>query len=168
MTPDLFTIPGPWTGKLAIATRPRGGDWLEDEAAGWHRVGLNVIVSLLESDEAAQLGLALEGAVASACGIQFISFSIPDRGVPSSVSDSLLLLKKISSQLEAGRNVAVHCRQGIGRSGLIAASLLGSSGMEIERAIQTVSSARGLTIPETPEQLRWLRQLPIGKLVSTV
>ena len=168
MTPDLFSIPGPWTGKLAIATRPRGGDWLDDEAAGWLRAGLNVIVSLLEDDEAAQLGLALEGGAASACGIQFVSFSIPDRGVPSSVSDSLLLIKKISSQLESGRNVAVHCRQGIGRSGLIAASLLASSGMELESAIQTVSFVRGLTIPETPEQLRWLRQLPIEKLVSTV
>ncbi len=50
MTPDLFSIPGHWAGRLAIVTRPRGGDWLEDETAGWQQVGLDVIVSLLEAD----------------------------------------------------------------------------------------------------------------------
>jgi len=53
MNPDLFWIPGPWRGRLAVATRPRGGDWLADEAAGWRRAGLDVVVSLLENEEAA-------------------------------------------------------------------------------------------------------------------
>ncbi len=70
------------------------------------------------------------------------------------MSAALLLVKEILTELESGRNVAVHCRQSIGRSGLIAASLLASSGMELEQAIKAVSTARGLTIPETPEQLR--------------
>ena len=58
MNPDLFWIPGPWRGKLAVAARPRGGDWLEDEASGWRQAGLDVVVSLLEKEEAAQLELA--------------------------------------------------------------------------------------------------------------
>lgn len=57
MKPDLFWIPGPWRGRLAVATRPRGGDWLEDEAAGWRRAGIDVVVSLLEEHEAGQLDL---------------------------------------------------------------------------------------------------------------
>jgi hypothetical protein len=60
MNPDLFWIPGSWRGKLAIVTRPRGGDWLEDEAAGWRRARLNLIVSLLEKEEAAHLQLDRE------------------------------------------------------------------------------------------------------------
>ena len=43
MNPDLFWIPGPWRGRLAVATRPRGGDWLEDEVNGWRRAGLDVV-----------------------------------------------------------------------------------------------------------------------------
>ena len=57
MTPDLFWIPGPWRGRLAIASRPRGGDWLEDETNGLRQAGIDVVVSLLESDEVAQLDL---------------------------------------------------------------------------------------------------------------
>jgi hypothetical protein len=60
MKPDLYWIPGAWRGRLAIVTRPRGGDWLGDEAAGLRRAGVGILVSLLERDEAAQLELAQE------------------------------------------------------------------------------------------------------------
>ena len=38
--------------------RPRAGDWLNDEIAGWRSEGIDVVVSLLEADEIADLGLA--------------------------------------------------------------------------------------------------------------
>ena len=66
MNPELFWVPGPWRGKLAVVARPRGGDWLEDEASGWHRAGIDVVVSLLEEEEADDLGLAREGDVTAA------------------------------------------------------------------------------------------------------
>lgn len=167
MNPDLFWIPGPWRGRLAVATRPRGGDWLEDEAAGWRRAGLDVVISLLENEEAAQLELAHEENIAKSNGVDFISFPIPDRGVPASMPAVLSLLKVIVEALEEGKGVAVHCRQGIGRSGLIAAGVLMSSGIGAEKAIESVSSARGLTVPETPAQLQWIRHLPSELLVVT-
>ena len=73
MKPELFWISGPWRGKLAIAARPRGGDWLDDEATGWRRAGVDVIVSLLENDEAAQLDLVGECQAAEHNNINFIS-----------------------------------------------------------------------------------------------
>ncbi len=167
MNPDLFWIPGLWRGRLAIATRPRGGDWLEDEAAGWCRAGVDVIVSLLENEEASQLQLADEGDVAESKGIDFISFPIPDRGVPASTPAVLSLLRKIVGALEEGKSVAVHCRQGIGRSGLVAAGALMSSGMGTEKAIELVSTARGVAVPETPAQLEWLHHLPSERPVVT-
>ena len=36
----LYWISGPWAGKLAIAARPRGGDWLEDEIRDWKNGGI--------------------------------------------------------------------------------------------------------------------------------
>jgi protein-tyrosine phosphatase len=160
MNPDIFWIPGPWRGRLAIVTRPRGGDWLDDEASGWRQAGVDVVISLLESDEAAQLNLLDEPRAAEANGIRFISFPIRDRGVPTSATAAASLMADIAAALEQGKNVAVHCRQGIGRSGLIVAGVLATSGVSPEGAIQVVSSARGLTIPETTEQLSWLQQLP--------
>jgi protein-tyrosine phosphatase len=167
MNPELFWIPGPWRGRLAVTTRPRGGDWLEDEASGWRHAGLDLVVSLLEEEEAAQLELVQEGEVARSKGIQYISFPIPDRGVPASMQAALSLLRKIADALEEGKNVAIHCRQGIGRSGSIAAGVLVTSGIGVEKAIETVSAARGQTVPETPAQVQWIHHLPTERLVET-
>ena len=65
MEPDLFWIPGSWPGRLAIAARPRGGDWLEDEANGWRSAGIDMVVSRLGSEEAAQLNLIDERSAAA-------------------------------------------------------------------------------------------------------
>jgi len=166
MKPDLFWIPGPWRGRLAIAARPRGGDWLDEEADGWRRAGIEVIVSLLEEDEAAQLDLSNEAKAAGANGARFISFPIPDRGVPASAPAAASLIAAILDALEEGKNVAVHCRQGLGRSSLISAGVLVSSGLNPERSIEVVSSARGQSVPETPDQRSWIQRLPIGPQVA--
>ncbi len=129
MKPDLFWIPGPWQGRLAVSPRPRGGDWLQDEVNAWRKAGLDVIVSLLENDEALQLDLADEGSAVESVGIRFMSFPIPDRGVPASIQQTLSLLGNIEAALERGQNIAIHCRQGIGRSGLVAVGMLVMSGM---------------------------------------
>ena len=167
ISPDLFWIPASSRGRLAVASRPRGGDWIEDEARGWRRAGINLIVSLLEDDEAGQLGLAGESDAAAANGMRFIAFPIPDRGVPASIAVAASLIADVLKELEAGKNVAIHCRQGIGRSGLIAAGVLMATCIAPERAIEIVSSARGLTVPETPEQRSWLERLPSGLAVTT-
>jgi len=167
MNPDLFWIPGPWAGRLAVITRPRGGDWLEDEIGGWKRAGLDLVVSLLEDDEANQLELADEDTTARSRGIRFISFPIPDRSVPASLPDAVGLLREIAKALREGRNVAVHCRQGVGRSGMIASGVLVMSGAEPRKAIEVVSAARGQNVPETPTQLRWIQSLPTEHLVGT-
>jgi protein-tyrosine phosphatase len=166
MRADLFWIPGPWRGRLAIATRPRGGDWLDDEATAWRQADLDVIVSLLESEEASQLGLLDERQAAEDHALRFISFPIPDRSVPASLQEAVSLIGEITAQLEAGKNVAVHCRQGIGRSGLIAAGILIAAGTSPEEAMQIVSSARGISVPETTEQRRWTERLLSGLAVS--
>ena len=158
MTTDLYWIPGPWQGRLAVVMRPRGGDWLEGEAAAWSRAGLDAVVSMLESEEAGQLGLALEGEAAAQNGIRFLSLPTADRGVPGSVVEVQTLLREVMGELEAGRSVAVHCRQGIGRSGLIAIGALITAGIDLDDAIKTVSAARGLPVPETESQLQWLRE----------
>jgi len=161
---EIFWIPGPWSGKLAITARPRGGDWLEDEAARWRLAGLNLVVSLLEETEATELELTHEGEAAEVNGVRFVSFPIPDRGVPASMPPVFKLLREIVGALEQGKNVAVHCRQSVGRSGLIAAAALVTSGINAGRAIEIVSSARGQTVPETTTQLRWIHHLPPERL----
>ena len=164
MNPQPLWIPGPWPGKLAIITRPRRGDWLEDEVNGWRRAGLDSVVSLLEEDEIAQFDLGQEHEVAQSKGVDILSFPIPDRGVPASTTEALTLLSKIAAALDSGKKVALHCRQGVGRSGVIAVGLLLMSGMSLDQATAVVSAARGTAVPETPAQLEWLRHLRPAQL----
>ena len=166
MVPDLFWIPGPWPGRLAISARPRGGDWLEDEAKSWRRAGIDLVVSLLENEEASQLELLDERTRVEDSGIEFMSFPIRDRGVPDSTPEAISLLTRIVDALEAGKSVALHCRQGIGRSGLIAAGVLIVSGIAPQEAIRMVTQARGTPVPETTEQILWTQHLPSGLLLS--
>ena len=148
-----------------MATRPRGGDWLDAEVSGLRGEGVDVLISLLERDEAAGFELEGEGRAAESQGIRFVSFPIPDRGVPESTREALSLIRDMAAALGKGKGVAVHCRQGLGRSGLITAGLLVMLGVDTEKAIDAVSSARGQAIPETPGQRNWIQQLPSERSV---
>ena len=154
-----YQIEGPWRGQLAIVPRPRGEDWLADEVLAWRNEGFDVVVSLLTTEEMTDLGLTDEANLSRSHGLQFYGFQIPDLGVPSSMAVAQEFLETLIGELAAGKRVAVHCRQGIGRSGLVAASLLSLSGIDPETAFERVSAARGLPVPETPEQKRWVTRL---------
>ena len=156
MGTTLHWVQGPWLGKLALASRPRGGDWLEDEMADWRRAGMDTVLSLLTQEEERDLDLKQEASQAKAAGMNFVSLPIPDRQVPTSRSEVSAMLDRIDADLSAGRNVVIHCRQGIGRTGLIAACLLIGKGQTPKAAVNAVSAARGNQVPETDEQRRWI------------
>ena len=63
-------------------------------------------------DEIAELELVEEERLCQAHGIQFLSFPITDRSVPSSEDDFKELVKGLEKLIQEGKNVAVHCRQG--------------------------------------------------------
>lgn len=156
MLTQLYWIDGPWPGRLAISARPRGGDWLIGEMERWHTSGVNTVVSLLTPSEVEQLELQNEGLYCRRNNIDFISFPVEDRMVPASDAEVIRLIEKLDAGLVAGNNIVIHCRQGVGRSGLIAASLLIERGLSVPKALERVGGARGAQIPETPEQLSWI------------
>jgi protein-tyrosine phosphatase len=156
MWTELHWLDGSWPGKLALAARPRGGDWIEDEVDKWKRAGVDVVLSLLTLEEEKDLDLRNEAAAVRGAGMEFTSFPIPDRQVPGSETKLAMVLETIGARLAAGKNVLVHCRQGIGRSGLVAACLLVTKGLSPGTAVEQVSAARGVRIPETTEQRDWI------------
>lgn len=97
-----------------------------------------------------------EASTVRAQGMSFTSFPIPDRQIPKSESKLAEVLESVTKDPSAGRNILVHCRQGIGRSGLVAACLLVKKGMSPGGAIDSVSEARGVPVPETAEQRDWI------------
>jgi protein-tyrosine phosphatase len=156
MSPQIYWMKGLWPGNLALGARPRGGDWLDDEIKGWHREGVDEVLSLLTRDEEQDLDLTNEAKVASNEGIKFLSFPFPDRQVPGSRAALTSILEKVDADLSTGKNVLIHCRQGIGRTGLVAACLLVSKGWDPASAIERISFLRGMPVPETDEQRRWI------------
>lgn len=158
MPMDLHWVNGPWPARLALSARPRGGDWLDEEIAVWKRSGVNTVVSLLTTDEYRDLDLAEEQKAVTSQRLQFLSFPIADRQVPSSERRFREMIKDLNRRLSAGQNVLVHCRQGVGRTGLVAACLLIKNGMSPGAAVDAVSAARGVPVPETTEQRDWIER----------
>ena len=153
---ELHWVDGPWPGKLGLAARPRGGDWLTDEIASWRRSGVDTVLSLLTPDEEQSLGLSEEAGTVKAQAMDFLSLPIPDRQVPSSETEVAAVLENLSRGLSAGKKVIIHCRQGVGRTGLVAACLLVAKGLNPSAAVESISAARGVPVPETREQRQWI------------
>jgi protein-tyrosine phosphatase len=152
----VYWIDTPRAGRLAILARPRSGDWLADEIASWKQAGIDTVVSLLERQEVAELELNREAELCGAEKIEFISFPIPDRGVPASLHEAASLVQTVGAQLAEGKTVAVHCRAGIGRSALVAACALTRLGYEVSEAFALIAASRGLTVPDTDAQRDWV------------
>lgn len=124
----------------------------------WGQSGVNAIVSLLTPEEETDLDLRNEARTGGERGMQFISFPIADREVPASPTELSALLERLDHDLTAGKNVLIHCRAGIGRGALVAACLLVMKGLSPESAVRNVSTARGVSVPETEEQRNWIDQ----------
>jgi protein-tyrosine phosphatase len=120
------------------------------------------VLSLLTPGEEKDLGLRDEDGEVRKQGMEFTSFPIPDLQIPRSEAKWAEVLEKVTRSLSSGKNVLVHCRQGIGRSGLVAACLLVKKGMSPGAAVESVSAARGLSVPETPEQRDWIDHYAVG------
>lgn len=164
--PELYWVKTPWPGRLAIMPRPRCGDWLEDEVAGWRQAGVDVILSLLTPEEVDELGLEEEAALCRRAGLGFESFPIEDRQVPVSRGAARKLVESLAAQLQQGKNLAIHCRQGVGRAGLIAASILSLGGDSVERILQSLTEARRCAVPETAEQRKWVEEFARSRAVG--
>jgi protein-tyrosine phosphatase len=159
MTPEVYWIRDIEPLKLAIMARPRGGEWLEEEVLGWKRLGIGTVASLLHKYEADELDISEEASLCAVNGIDFRSFPIRDRGVPEPVSPFFEFADQMTSRVREGVAVAIHCRAGIGRSGLTLGSVLVRLGVPSQDVFSLVSKARGLVVPDTPEQIKWFHSV---------
>ncbi len=148
--------------RLAIVPRPRGGDWLEDEALSMKNAGIDILVSMLRAEEEAELGLSTESEACRAAGIEFMSFPIQDRDVPYSIASFSAFVEQLRAELHRGRSVAVHCRASIGRSSLLLAGVLCAEGFAPQDAFRRLATARGLQVPDTAEQVQWIEKFASG------
>ncbi|HEU0003780.1 MAG TPA: hypothetical protein VFQ36_22930 [Ktedonobacteraceae bacterium] len=156
MRAQLYSIQDLPAGRVSIMARPRGGDWLLDEVKALREAGVDVLVSLLTPEEVMELDLGEEAECCSRQEIIFFAFPIQDRSIPPFSTSTFTLLEQLSIHLSEGKHVALHCRQGLGRAVLMAASLMVLAGYSPDQAFNLLSNVRGYPVPETEEQRAWV------------
>jgi hypothetical protein len=150
MRPTLYNVALDGSGQLSTMARPEGGEWLAGQLSALHDDGVDILVSALTEPEMAEAGLLDEPLEAAFAGIRFVSVPITDMGLPDRAS-ALPVLRELAVDLGTGLHVVTHCWAGIGRSSLLAASL-----MVLDEAWRRISEARGRTVPETADQRNWI------------
>jgi ADP-ribosylglycohydrolase len=172
---DACALPG----RLGLTIAPGTKDWgaHRDLAADLDRLrdvfGARVLVSFLGDAELDFLGIPDYASVARACGLRVCRLPVLDGGVPEDTDDVVRLVRAVIASLEGGETVVVHCRAGLGRSGLFAGCCLVAHGHGSEEAIRIVRAARVGAV-ETPDQSRfvehfagaWSRAAPVVPSVS--
>lgn len=89
----------------------------------------------------------------------YLRHAIRDQQVPRRATQMRRIQDDIAAALAAGRNVYLHCRAGIGRTGMVAGCFLVEQGYDGERALRelnalwTAQSARAATWPAVPQTL---------------
>jgi len=147
------------SARLGIMARPRGNEWLDDEIASLKKQNVNLVVSLLESTEIEELGLRHEESICKKYGIDFVNFPIADRNLPNKGNNTDSFINLMCSKIEDANSLVIHCRMGIGRSSIIAGSILLQNGHRANSkdVIERICSVRGLKVPDTEDQIKWLK-----------
>jgi len=133
-----------------------GGRWDRDLAADLEVVRAwkpDLVIALLEDHEFPMLGIANFRKDVAASGIPWVFAPIVDGSIPNVEFEETWreLGPRVRSILRNGGRVLIHCRAGLGRTGLLAATLLVELGASPQSAIAAVRRARPGTI-ENPVQ----------------
>jgi protein-tyrosine phosphatase len=146
----------PWRGRLGITFAPgKKNDsydlhrWDRDLDLDLIRMkevyGVEVVVTVLEQDEMEWMEIDELGDEVRERGMEWMWFPIEDLDAPPGerFEEFMGLAREMLGRLDGGKVVAVHCRGGLGRSGMVAACLLSLRGMTPAAAIRCVRRARG-------------------------
>lgn len=125
----------------------------------------SLVVSMTQAAEMAGFAaLAFHETLARA-GIGWRHFPVGDFGVPERGADGAwaALSAAIHAALDRGGGALLHCRAGLGRSGMVAMRLLVERGVPADAALRQMRSARPGAV-ETEAQAAWAgRTTPIAR-----
>ena len=126
--------------------------------------GATTLVSPMEAHEFPMLNVAGLGDAAEEAGLEWHHLPIRDVDVPDERFERLWTYSghALRGKLRAGETIVVHCRGGLGRTGMIAARLAIEFGVAPEQALRRVREARPGTVETTAQETYVLRQRATG------
>jgi len=148
-------IPGRVMGRLLLHSMPGRFETLESV---WHQVkseAVGAIVCLNEQYEirlkSSQYAEALESGSVP-CAV--LPFEIREGGVPADRDAFWSLANHVANRLQSGEAVLIHCAGGVGRTAMLAVSVLLALGEPLAEAENAVSRAGSMV--ETMAQIEML------------
>jgi len=157
-------------GRLLAGEYPIGEDYSDARArlAQFREAGINHFIDLTEAGELPAYRHLL------AVHTVYQGSPIPDTGLPKSTAQTASLLADIRAALDSKRRIYLHCRAGIGRTGLIVGCYLADESGDGKAAVKELNrlwlqSARAQSwpkVPQTEEQAEYIRSWPKLKASS--
>lgn len=139
--------------------------------------GFTCFIDLTEASELAPYEALLPFEAPNGRRVEYLREPIPDHGVPTHRETMQRVLALLDGALGAGHVVYLHCRAGIGRSGMAIGCWLAERRSSGEQALDELagywqSSAQSRlfpSVPETTAQAEYVRQwrLPVGSRAAT-
>jgi len=148
-------------GRVLAGEHPAGGDpqLAPQRLESLLAAGIRCFIDLTTPEEFASYAARLPA------DARYFRKAIPDHGTPGSAADMGAILDQVRSALRDGQAVYLHCRAGIGRTGMAAGCLLAELGRTGEEAIeelnhlwqQSARSRQWPSVPETDQQTAYVR-----------
>ena len=144
-------------GKLLLHSMPGRFEAIEK---AWQQVkseAVEAIVCLVERYEIRLKSSAYAEALeVGTVPCSVLPFEIPEGGVPENRDAFWALVNDVANRLQSGEVVLVHCAGGLGRTAMLAISVLLALGEPMDEAESAVSRAGSLveTMPQI-EMLSW-------------
>jgi protein-tyrosine phosphatase len=148
-------------GKKDVGIEARWDRDLATDLDAIRAAGGQTLVSLIEPREFELLEIPDLPRRAEEAGLRWEGFPIRDGWVPESMPAFLALADRLLDEVAAGRTVVLHCRGGLGRTGLLAATMLVRLGRSPRDAAVAVRAARPGTL-ETAAQVRYLDDVAVA------
>ena len=160
-TVGVTLCPGKWQ-RTSIS-----GTWQRDLATDIDTLqhwGAAAVVTLMPQHELQAVQADGIGAVCESRGIEWHHLPLQDVDVPDAAFETAWLYTglRLREHLRAGRNVLLHCRGGLGRSGTIAARLLVELGWDAHAAIRAVRAQRPGAIETRAQETHVLQTQPVA------
>jgi protein-tyrosine phosphatase len=144
-------IPDTVNGEIYLHSMPGRYEQLHLAAEEINEKGISKVVSLAPDQEIEKKSPDFARAIQSGAFVTSrISFPIEDYGIPSDRKAFLELSDDLAKAVKNGESILIHCGAGIGRTGILATSVLMSLGIDPQTAIELVRAAG--SGPETPDQ----------------
>jgi protein-tyrosine phosphatase len=159
-------------GRLGLTICPGKKDlsrqWnrdLDEDLRAIRKWGASTVVTLIEAHEFELLKVGRLGELVQKLGMRWIHLPIRDVDVPDQRFENgwAAAGPEIHERLRAGEKILIHCRGGIGRTGLVAGLILVERGCAPREAIQQVRAVRRGAIETIAQECYVLRAKTRGE-----